>query len=176
MHPADILTRRLHLVAITPAALHSEQSNDDRLGLILQAAIPENWPPADWEPHVFTILLAQYEKHPQQIAWHRYLCLRNPDQTRTLIGAAGAFWRETSPAECEIGYSVLSPWEGKGFATEAAQALIANIRLDPKIENIIAHTFPHLTASIRIMEKCGLTPDGEGEEPGTIRYRLRLNS
>ena len=174
MHPADILTPRLDLIPITPEALHSEQANDHRLAQIIQATIPENWPPADWEPHVFTTLLAQYEKHPRQVAWHRYLTLRNPDQTRTLIGAAGAFWRETAPNECEIGYSVLPPWEGRGLATEAAQALIAQIRLDPGIESILAHTFPHLAASIRIMEKCGLIPDGEGEEPGTIRYRLRL--
>jgi [ribosomal protein S5]-alanine N-acetyltransferase len=25
-----------------------------------------------------------------------------------------------------------------------------------------------------VMEKCGLTYDGEGEEAGTIRYRLQL--
>ena len=174
MHPADIITSRLDLVPISCAALDSEQANDLRLAQIIQSIVPENWPPADWEPHVFTILLEQYEKHPEQIAWHRYLCLREPDQTRTLIGAAGAFWRETSPSECEIGYSVLPPWEGQGFATEATRALIAHIRLDPGIESIIAHTFPHLAASIRIMEKCGLNPDGVGEEPNTIRYRLRL--
>ena len=174
MHPADISTPRLDLIPITPEALHSEQTNDRCLSQILQATIPENWPPGDWEPHVFTILLAQYATHPHQIAWHRYICLRNPGQIRTLIGCVGAFWRETTPSECEIGYSVIPPWEGCGFATEAAQALIVLIRIDKQIESIIAHTFPHLAASKRIMEKCGLTPDGKGEEPGTIRYRLDL--
>ncbi len=37
--------------------------------------------------------------------------------------------------------------------------------------SIIAHTFPSLLGSIRVMEKCGLTFEGEGEEAGTIRYQ-----
>ena len=42
------------------------------------------------------------------------------------------------------------------------------------MESVIAHTYPALRGSIRVMEKCGMTFDGEGEEAGTIRYRLAL--
>jgi ribosomal-protein-alanine N-acetyltransferase len=170
----DIVTPRLALIAITPAMLKSEQANDKRLGDLIRCAIPPNWPPVHWEPHVLDTLLAQYERSPEQVAWHRYVAFLNPDGNRTLIGSMGAFWRDTSPHECEIGYSILPPYEGRGLATEGTRALINLIRGDSRMTSIIAHTFPELKASIRVMEKCGLVFDGKGEEAGTVRYRLLL--
>lgn len=170
----DIVTPRLRLIAITPEMVNSEQSNDGRFGELIQCAIPTNWPPIDWEPHVFDFILTQFEKHPEQIGWHRYVGFRYPDGSSGLIGALGAFSKDAAPAECEIGYTILPPFEGRGLATEATQALIDSLRDDPNLTSIIAHTFPSLTGSIRVMEKCGLTFEGDGEETGTIRYRLRL--
>ncbi len=173
-HPEDILTSRLALIAITPEAILSEQAADNRLGQIIRCIIPSNWPLTDWEPHVFDFFFRQFAEHPDQVGWPRYVALPNPDGTRTLVGTVGAFSKTDPPTVCEIGYGILPPWEGRGFATEAAQALIAHLRNDHRITAIIAHTFPTISASIRIMEKCGLTYDGDGEEPGTIRYRMNI--
>jgi ribosomal-protein-alanine N-acetyltransferase len=170
----DIVTPRLALIAITPAMLQSEQANNNTLESLTGCSIPANWPPADWEPHVLAMLLAQYELYPQQVDWHRYVALLNPDGTRTLIGTMGAFWRDSSADECEIGYTILPPYDGGGLATEGTRALITLIRENSQIRSLIAHTFPRLKASIRIMEKCGFVYDGVGEEVGTVRYRLML--
>lgn len=169
----DIATPRLNLIAITPATLLSEQRDDHQLGELIQCSIPPNWPPVDWEPHVLAILLRQFALYPEQIGWHRYLALRCDDGSRALIGCAGAFWRDTAPAECEIGYSIQPPHEGQGLATEATAALIGHLRRESRLTSVIAHTFPHLLGSIRVMEKCGLVFEGAGAEEGTIRYRLR---
>ncbi len=176
LQPEDILTPRLALIAITPEAILSEQAGDNRLGEIIRCIIPPSWPPKDWEPHVFDFFLDQFARHPNQIGWPRYVALPNPDGTRTLIGTVGAFSKTDPPSVCEFGYSTLPPWEGRGFATEAAQALIQYLRNDQRITEIIAHTFPTIPASIRIMEKCGLTYDGDGSEAGTIRYKLELST
>jgi [ribosomal protein S5]-alanine N-acetyltransferase len=168
----DIVTPRLSLIAITPDTLLSEQRDDRQLGELIQCSIPPNWPPVDWEPHVLAILLGQFALYPEQIGWHRYVALRRDDGGRPLIGCVGAFWRESSPHECEIGYSILPPHEGLGLATEATAALIGYLKQEPSLTSVIAHTFPHLAGSIRVMEKCGLVFEGAGEEDGTIRYRL----
>jgi ribosomal-protein-alanine N-acetyltransferase len=169
-----IVTSHLSLIAITPEMVKSEQANDHRLGELIQCAIPNNWPPVDWEPHVFDFILAQFEQHPDQIGWHRYVTFAPPNGVRTLIGCLGASSKPATPEECEIGYSILPPFEGRGFATEGTLALIDYLRGDKQLTSVIAHTFPRLTGSIRVMEKCGLIFEGDGEEEGTIRYRLPL--
>ena len=177
MHPGNIpviLTARLALIAITPKTLVSEKAADGWLGGLIRCAVPANWPPVDWEPHVMGMLLAQFDRDPTQLGWHRYVGLRKPDGSRLLIGSLGAFWRESVPAECEIGYSILPPYEGQGLATEAALGLLGFLRGDSRLRSVVAHTFPRLAGSIRVMEKCGFVPDGDGEESGTVRYRLRL--
>ena len=172
----DIVTSRLTLIAITPEMLLSEKNGDGRLGDLIQCVIPANWPLKDWEPHVFDFLLAQLAEHPEQLGWPRYVSFVPPDGHRTLIGTLGAFTKAGRLSECEIGYSILAPYEGRGFATEGAKALIDYLRGDERLNSVIAHTFPSIPASIRVMEKCGMVFDGEGEEAGTIRYRLLLRS
>lgn len=171
---ADLCTPRLRLMAITPDMLLSEQRNDQTLGALIGCSIPANWPPAAWEPHVLVLLLAQYQRRPEQVGWQRYIVSVEADGTGTLIGAVGAFWREELPNECEIGYSVLPPYEGRGLATEATRALLQYIRQDPLMRSTTAHTFPELVGSIRVLERCGFVADGDGEEARTIRYRLEL--
>ena len=169
----DIVTPRLILITITPETVRSEQANDKRLAELIGCTIPANWPHVHWEPHVFDFLLAQFEHHPEQIGWNRYIVFRHSHDSLTLIGTLGAFTK-VAPNEVEIGYSVLPQFEGRGLATEAAKALVEYLRTDERIASIIAHTFPSIPGSIRVMEKCGMIYDGEGEEAGTIRYRLRL--
>lgn len=169
----DILTPRLALIAITPEILKAEQSTDPRFAELVGCTIPKEWPPEHWEPHVYDFLLALYDRDPETIGWTRFVAIREPDGTRTLAGTVGGFSRE-NPTDCEIGYSILQQFEGRGLITEAAQAFIQRIRATGRFSSIIAHTFPWLGGSIRVMEKCGLTYHGPGEEQGTIRYRMRL--
>ncbi|MGD0444832.1 MAG: GNAT family protein [Edaphobacter sp.] len=170
----DIVTSRLSLIAITPETLLSEKNGDGRLGELIHSVIPANWPHKDWEPHVFDYLLAQLAEHPEELGWTRYVSFVSAGGHRTLIGTVGGGTKAARPSECEIGWGILPPYEGRGFATEAAKALIEYLRASERIESLIAHTFPSIPASVRVMENCGMVFDGEGEETGTIRYRLRL--
>jgi [ribosomal protein S5]-alanine N-acetyltransferase len=170
----DIVTSRLTLIAITPEMMLSEKNGDGRLGELIQCVVPANWPHKDWEPHVFDFLLRQFAVYPEQLGWPRYVSFVPPGGERTLIGTLGAFAKAERPEECEVGYGILAPYEGQGFATEGVRALIDFLRGKEWLSSVIAHTYPSIPASIRVMEKCGMVFDGEGEEAGTIRYRLRL--
>lgn len=171
----EIRTSRLALIAITNESIGAEQSangNFHLLGEVIGCAITCEWPPIHWEPHVLTYMLNQFAAHPDQVGWHRYVALPEPSGARTLIGCVGAFARDDSTRE--IGYSILPSFEGRGYASEGTRALIHHLRMDTRVTSVIAHTFPSLPGSIRVMEKCGLAFDGDGDEPGTIRYRLRF--
>ena len=164
----DVVTARLRLVAITHEMLDAETVDARGLEPLLQARVPAEWPDENWEPHVFEFIRKQYAEHPETLGWHRYVVL--PGDDPVLIGAAGAFRK--SDEEAEFGYAILKPWQRNGFATEAARAVVEQVFALPGITSVIAHTFPHLVESIRVMEKCGLVPDGAGDEEGTMRYRL----
>ncbi len=173
----EIRTPRLALIAMTPESILAEQSaNGDyhQLGDVIGCTIHPEWPHKDWEPHVLTFMLNQFADHPDRIGWNRYVALREPDETRMLVGCVGAMGKDDPLTTCEIGWGVLPSFEGRGYATEAILALLERLRADKRITSFIAHTFPSLHRSIRIMEKCGMVFDGDGEEAGTIRYRRDL--
>jgi len=72
----------------------------------------------------------------------------------------------------EIGCGILSEHRRRGFATEAAQALVERAFSVPVVTSVIAETLPDLLPSIGVMEKCGMTYVGEGSESGVVRYEI----
>jgi [ribosomal protein S5]-alanine N-acetyltransferase len=172
----SISTARLELVAVTPESVLSEQVGDGRLGEILGCRVTAEWPPADWEPHVLEWLLKKFEEDPKSVGWGRYVLLREDEALPVLIGTVGAFHPTEDPRSSEIGYGILPEFRLRGYALEATLALIAWIEATGEVDRIIAHTYPELAGSIRIMERCGLVFEGPGVEERTIRYGRRVSS
>ena len=56
--------------------------------------------------------------------------------------------------EIEIGY-VIHPHKGHGYATEVVRAVISELR-EMGFRKVTAGYFPKNTASLRVMEKCGM--------------------
>ena len=54
---------------------------------------------------------------------------------------------------------------GKGYATEAAEALVSYALADPRVRVVRAHTFEKANASTRVLTKCGFGYIGEVIEP-----------
>ena len=167
----DLRAGKLRMVAITPEMLHAEQAGDlAQLGRLLRARVTREWPPQEWEPHVYAFILKQYEDHPETMGWHRYVVLSDSlGWRRVLVGAVGAHPKQDG--EAEMGYSTLPQFQRRGFATQCAQTLVAYLLDRDGITAVSACTYPRLPESIKVMERCGLTYLGEGDEPGTIRYR-----
>ena len=57
--------------------------------------------------------------------------------------------------EIEIGYVIHPQYRGHGYATEAVQAVIAELR-EMGFRKVTAGYFSENTASLRVMEKCGM--------------------
>jgi hypothetical protein len=45
---------------------------------------------------------------------------------------------------------------------------------NPRLRKVIADTFPHLTASIRVLAKNGFTQTGPGADEGSTRFELAV--
>jgi RimJ/RimL family protein N-acetyltransferase len=167
----SIVTPRLELVAMRPECLRSELERDGQLGKLLGCEVTGEWPPDVWEPHVWELLLGHFAERPQQIAWHRYVVLREP---RVLVGTVNAFQWPERPDEAELGYALVPEFWRRGLATETAEAMVAWIAGLAQVSRLCAHTFPEITASVRILERLGFVLEGPGAEERTVCYRRRM--
>jgi RimJ/RimL family protein N-acetyltransferase len=78
----------------------------------------------------------------------------------------------------EVAYGVEEPHQGKGYATEAAQALIGYGISEQLVQRIRAHTKSGSPASECVLQKCGFEWMGEVEDPedGLVnRWEICLN-
>ena len=88
------------------------------------------------------------------------------DRNEGLVVGNSAFVGPPNDAgEIEIAYGVVSSFERRGYATQAAEALTAFALSHEWVTTVIAHTLPANNASTRILEKNGFTFAGEIEHP-----------
>ena len=93
------------------------------------------------------------------------------------IGMSGLIKRDALD-EVDLGYGFLPPYFGKGYAHEAAVAVLEHARKDVGLRRLVAITSPGNTASNALLRKIGmrfdkvvhLTPD----DTGTCLYVMDL--
>jgi ribosomal-protein-alanine N-acetyltransferase len=91
--------------------------------------------------------------------------------TGEVIGTAG-FFGPPRHGLVEIGYGIVPSRQRRGYATEAARALIELALAQPGVSEIVAHAEPGNAASIRVLERNGLTH--AGREGRLVRYSVSL--
>ncbi|MGC4006399.1 MAG: GNAT family N-acetyltransferase [Pirellulales bacterium] len=65
----------------------------------------------------------------------------------------------------EIAYGIEPEHQGRGFATEAATALVAFALADDRVRTVRAHSKADNAASARVLVKCGFRSLGEVVDP-----------
>jgi RimJ/RimL family protein N-acetyltransferase len=83
----------------------------------------------------------------------------------SVIGTAGFKGPPGADGVVEIAYGVAPEHQGKGYATEAAEALVALALRSGRVRVVRAHTRPGPNASTRVLEKCGFRNLGEVIDP-----------
>jgi ribosomal-protein-alanine N-acetyltransferase len=91
-----------------------------------------------------------------------------------LIGHCGLRYLEEIE-EPELLYAIARPYWNRGLTTEVARASLEFGFGQAGLDRIIALAVPENTASIRVMEKVGMYPDGEDDLFGLhlVRYAIR---
>jgi RimJ/RimL family protein N-acetyltransferase len=82
-----------------------------------------------------------------------------------IVGGAGFKGEPDSDGMVEIAYGVVPSREGRGYATEAARALIRFANGDARVRLLRAHTRPEPNASTRVLTKCGFVHVGQVVDP-----------
>lgn len=70
-----------------------------------------------------------------------------------VVGGCGFKGPPDQDGVVEIAYGIESAHQGKGYATEAAQAMVAFAFRDPHVRTVIAHTLSAERASARVLTK-----------------------
>ncbi len=100
---------------------------------------------------------------------------------RHFIGFAGLY-RTTFAPWVEVLWRIAKEHQNRGYATEAARAILTDGFTRLNLEEIVAFTVPHNLPSRRVMEKLGMKFDSEFDHPNLPRqhplckhvlYRMR---
>jgi RimJ/RimL family protein N-acetyltransferase len=103
--------------------------------------------------------LADYQKY----GYGRWACVLKA--SGEVIGFAGLKYLADSH-EVDIGFRLLPAYWGQGLATEACRAVLDYGRTRLGLQRIIGLVDPENVASVRVLEKLGLTLTGQVEEQG----------
>lgn len=170
-----IRTDRMELVAATIESLRAQIENRAELSRLLNARVPDNWPPPLNDENSMSFSLNYIEQNPDAGGWGFWFFILRNGAERIAIGNGG-FKGKPVEGTVEIGYSLFEEHQRKGYGTEIVRGLVDWAFAHPEIKRVIAETLPELTPSIRVLEKNGFKLIGEGSEPGVIRFELRRDS
>jgi RimJ/RimL family protein N-acetyltransferase len=165
-----LFTGRLELIAATAELARAAATSTVSLARLLEVEVPRGWPPELMVDHQEQ-WARELEGEPTLAGWLHWFIVQV--QPPVLVGTIGFAGRPDRDGTVECGYSLLPKFQRKGYATEAFGGLIDWAFSHRQVRRIRAHTYPQLTASIRVMEKNGLSHVGAGDEPGTLRFELK---
>lgn len=111
---------------------------------------------ADW--------LAQLDASTSADPWTHGFSLVHRD-SEIVVGKGGFKGPPGADGVVEIAYAVEPDHQGKGYATEAAQALATYAFSSGQVRIVRAHTLAEPNASTRVLIKCGFRHIGEVIDP-----------
>ena len=152
--------RNEHL-ALVPLSVTPEEVAD-RLSVI----VPGGWPAPDLRD-ILPRYLSELAADSDLLGFGPWLLISRGE----VVGDAGFLGRPVSRGTVELGYSVLPDRRGRGFATEAAQALTEWALAQAEVERAIAACAPGNAPSIRVLEKVAFVRIGE--RAGELLWELR---
>ncbi|GGT61642.1 GNAT family N-acetyltransferase [Actinomadura citrea] len=148
---ADLTTDRLVLRPWTPG----------EISVVVSGGRLAHW--ADDFPAEGDLAIAGFiAEHPSAFGEHgqRQIIERS---TGLVVGAVGLFWPPADGA-VEFGYGIVPSRRRRGYATEAARAIVAFALTAPGVDKVVATVEPSNPASARVLVNAGLRQVGTGEE------------
>ncbi|MFQ6310756.1 GNAT family N-acetyltransferase [Lysobacter capsici] len=165
-----IVTERLRLVPATLALARAELEDRAAFAALLDAHIPDAWPPqtvAEALP-LFALWLQAAPACGGWFSW--YALARHEDGAASVLVASGGFIGPPLDGEVAVGYAVLPQFEGRGYATEMAGALVDWALAQPRVERVIAETEWANPASVRVLSKLGFVRSGNARAAEGLRF------
>lgn len=161
---AVLQTARLELLPMTLGMVEAVfLGRRDAAETLARARMPQRWPNRDLIERAFAVSLESVRANPAGRLWGgRVVILRGAGAERHVVGSV-VFRGEPEGGASEIAYGVEEASQGQGIATEAVGACVAWALEQPGVDLVQAATFAWHRASVRVLEKVGMSPTGTRE-------------
>lgn len=163
MNEPELSTKNLRLVPHTPKGLRAlmdgEAAYERVAGLRPAEGLREFYVSGEVSPQ----FLASLETAAESDVWTHGFAIVHLE-SRMVIGACGFKGAPGKEGVAEIAYGIVPTCQGRGYATEAAQALI-DFASAHGVRMVRAHTLPQENASTRVLCKSGFQRLGEVMDP-----------
>jgi [ribosomal protein S5]-alanine N-acetyltransferase len=159
MSKTEILTDNLKLLLQTP---EQALASIDAMSPSDRAEVSPEW-------------LARVQASSSSDPWLHGFAVTHRE-SGAVIGSCGFRAPPGPEAFVEIAYGIDPAYQGRGYATEAARALVAFAFGSGRVSLVRAHTKPGESASTRVLTKCRFVRVGEVADPedGLVwRWELR---
>ena len=156
-------SERLDLMPM-PAAV-ADALSDDRAtaASLLDATLPESWPQSD----LIDVLPMQAAASPDAERFGVWLIIER--QTNSVVGDIG-FMGPPEGGSVEIGFSVIPDRRRRGYASEAARAIVDWALRQPSIGHVTARSDLDNEASSRVLQAVGFSRIDQTDR--VVRWRI----
>ncbi len=162
------MTERIELrplPALAAAALPDDREEASR---ILGATLPTEWP----QPDLLDVLRLQAAASPETEGFGVWVMIEH--DSGSVVGDIGFIGPPDEAGSIEVGYSVIPDRRRRGYATEAAGAIVEWALSQPDVRVIVAGCDSDNAPSIRVLERLGFRRTGEGKAQIRWRYGSQL--
>jgi ribosomal-protein-alanine N-acetyltransferase len=158
-----LMTERLELRPLPAAAANVLPKGRKEAGRILGAALSADWPEAE----LLDVLPIQASASLSNERFGIWVMIER--ESWSVVGDIGFIGPPSDGGCIEIGYSVIPDRRRRGYATEAARAIVDWTLQEPEVKVVIASCDDDNEPSIRTLERIGFHRAGEAD--GQIRWR-----
>jgi RimJ/RimL family protein N-acetyltransferase len=156
----SITSDRLDLISLSPDILEPLLAgNRSAASAILGLALPDAWPD-EHEERFLRLRLKQMLERPETAVWlARAMVLRS--EGRPMVGHIGFHGPPAIVGRAELGYTVFAPYRRRGFAREAALAMMAWAGREQGITQFFVSVSPENGPSLAMAASLGFVKIGE---------------
>jgi ribosomal-protein-alanine N-acetyltransferase len=162
--PLLLSTERLELTVLGADCAEALLTGDSaRLTALTGARFPEPVGAPPLMDDFLPFLRDRLRAHPDELGWWSWLAVWR--EMREAVGSLGLAGKPNAEGQVVLGYSMYPASQGKGFATEAARAVMAWAFEHPEVATVRATVPTWNATSIRVAEKLGMRRVGSGYDP-----------
>jgi RimJ/RimL family protein N-acetyltransferase len=158
-------TARLELLPMTIGMVEAVlQGRREEAEALASAEMPDRWPNHELIERAFTMTLESIRADPEGRLWGaRVMVARGDGAERRVVGSIVFRGAPALDGTSEIAYGVEERSQGRGYATEGVGASVEWALEQAGVRSVLATTFAWHKASVRVLEKVGMTAIGSRE-------------